>query len=81
MRDTNVQYHNQNTSSTFMDLKNLRQLVQNARTYYVSCLDHLYTNIMSNDHISSAKLASYYSDYKPIVAYLPFFLKSAASKM
>lgn len=55
-----------------MDLKNIRQLVQNATTDYDTCLDHLYTNMMSNDQISSATLESYYSDHKPIVAYLPF---------
>lgn len=70
--DTNVDFNNQNTLSKFMDLKNIRQLVQNATTDYGTCLDHLYTNMMSTDQISSATLESYYSDHKPIVAYLPF---------
>lgn len=72
MGDTNVDFNNQNTLSKFMDLKNIRQLVQNATTDYGTCLDHLYTNMMSTDQISSATLESYYSDHKPIVAYLPF---------
>lgn len=72
MGDTNVDFNNQSTLSKFMDLKNIRQLVQNATTDYGTCLDHLYTNMMSNDQISSATLESYYSDHKPIVAYLPF---------
>jgi hypothetical protein len=63
-------FFNENRFGAFLVGNNLRQLVTVATTDYGSCLDHLYTN-MSEEQISAAALESYYSDHKPIVAYLP----------
>lgn len=71
MGDTNEEFFNQNTLSQFLNSKIMHQLVQTMTTDYGSCLDHLYTNMMSYDEVSCATLESYYSDHKPIVAYLP----------
>lgn len=72
MGDTNVDILNQNSLRRFLDSNSLQQLIQTSTTDYGSCLDHLYTNMKSGDEISAATLESYYSDHKPIVAYLPY---------
>lgn len=72
MGDTNVDFLNQNTLRRFLDNNSLQQLIQTSTTDYGSCLDHLYTNMQSGIEISAATLESYYSDHKPIVAYLPY---------
>lgn len=72
MGDTNVDILNQNSLRRFLDSNSLQQLIQTSTTDYGSCLDHLYTNMKPGDEISAATLESYYSDHKPIVAYLPY---------
>lgn len=72
MGDTKVDFFIQNILSQFLNNKTMHQLVQIMTTDYGSCLDHLYTNMMYYDKVSYATLESYYSDHKPIVAYLQF---------
>lgn len=70
MGDTNVEFFNQTAISKLLEQRELRQLIVSVTTDYGSCLDHVYTNILSYDIISSETLESYFSDYKPIVTYL-----------
>lgn len=67
MGDTNVDFFNQTAISKLLEQRQLRQLIVSVTTDYGSCLDHVYTNILSYDIISSATLESYFSDHKPIV--------------
>lgn len=68
--DTNVDFFNQTAISKLLEQRELRQLIVSVTTDNGSCIDHVYTNILSYDIISNATLRSYFSDHKPIVTYL-----------
>ena len=69
MGDTNDDFLTQTELSKFVVKNKLKQHVTFSTTDYGTCLDHVYTNMISNE-ISCATLESYYSDHKPVVAYL-----------
>lgn len=72
MGDANVDFFTQTCLSEFLIDHKVSQVVHSVTSDYDSCLDHIYTNMMCPSQISSAILESYYSDHKPIVAYLPY---------
>lgn len=71
MGDTNIDYFSQERLSSFIQKSKFRQIMHSCTRDYGTCLDHIYTSIKSNSDISCATLDSYYSDHKPIIAYLP----------
>lgn len=76
MGDTNLDYFSHKDLKSLADPTGilLHQIVHSCTTDYGSCLDHIYTNrpVMNySQGISSATLESFYSDHKPIVAYIP----------
>lgn len=78
MGDSNLDYFSHKELKSLADTTGilLIQIVHSCTTDYGSCLDHIYTNrpVMNNNDsqgISSATLESFYSDHKPIVAYIP----------
>ena len=76
MGDTNLDYHSQKGLERLERRMGICQLMHSSTTDYGSCLDHIYTNtpfVISDQarQISCATLESYYSDHKPIIAYLP----------
>lgn len=78
MGDSNLDYFSHKELKSLADTTGilLHQIVHSCTTDYGSCLDHIYTNrpVMNNNDsqgISSATLESFYSDHKPIVAYIP----------
>lgn len=71
MGDANVYFFTQTCLSEFLKDQKVSQIVHSVTSDNDSCLDHIYTNLMCPSQISSATLESYYSDHKPIVAYLP----------
>lgn len=73
MGDANVDFFAQSCLSEFLMDHRVSQIVHSVTSDYDSCLDHIYTNMMCPSQISSATLESYYSDHKPIVAYLPYY--------
>ncbi|XP_061196745.1 uncharacterized protein LOC133205019 [Saccostrea echinata] len=69
--DTNIDFNSQKSLTSNLRKLGLRQLMHSSTTDYDTCLDHVYSTLMSNSDISCATLDSYYSDHKPIVVYLP----------
>ena len=70
MGDTNLDFMTHST--TIRSFTQRYGMMHSITTDYGSCLDHVYTRGFSPNQVSCATLESYYSDHKPIVAYLPY---------
>ena len=69
MGDTNIDFNSQLLLSPILQKHNFQQVMTKETTDYHSCLDHVYVKNVQ-DNFSVDTLESYYSDHKPIVAYL-----------
>ena len=73
MGDLNFQPDNPIAAQLFQSTFGLKQLINSVTTDYGTCLDHIYTNMPSEQLKSFGTLESYYSDHKPL--FITFTLK------
>ena len=71
--DFNVNWLNESDrlplSNLFIRDYNYRQLISHYTTDNRTCIDHIYTNL-PDQHVTSQVLETYFSDHKPVCAYI-----------